>query len=164
MVQKDRHTASKLNIPPSIFPRASRRILSSSSRTVTVKKEMKQTRRREEGAKRVRGTGGGYRKPRGPTTNATAPLSFYNRKAHISQPVSPHAWFPVATPSYSPASPFSLPPPCNRNPYGSPSFPPRLFLSHFAPRLRVLRFPSSDLPPPFFGRSVGEGVWAAGRG
>lgn len=24
-------------------------------------------------------------------TNATAPLSFYNRKAHISQPVSPHA-------------------------------------------------------------------------
>lgn len=26
-----------------------------------------------------------------------SPLSFYNRKAHISQAVSPHGWFPVAT-------------------------------------------------------------------
>lgn len=48
-------------------------------------------RRREEVmvvAWRLEEVGGGYRKP---STNATAPLSFYNRKAHISQLVSPHA-------------------------------------------------------------------------
>ncbi|KYM85743.1 hypothetical protein ALC53_04524 [Atta colombica] len=37
----------------------------------------------------VRSTGGGYRKPHGPTTNATAPLSFYNRKAHINTSTNP---------------------------------------------------------------------------
>lgn len=83
----------------------------------------------------------------GPTTNATAPLSFYNRKAHISQPVSPHAWFPVATP-FS-LAPFPLSPltssanPLRHSRVSFPRFPRRRQLS-----LCVLHFPSSDLPPP----------------
>lgn len=64
----------------------------------------------------------------------------------------------MATPSYSlplPLSPsFPLAAAIRTAALLSP--PPCLFLSHFAPRLRVLGFPSSNLPPPF-GRSVGEG-------
>jgi len=76
--------------------------------SMTAKKEVKQIREGwREGERRGRigrgrprdtrrrGGGGvaavGYRKLSAPTTNAMAPLSFYNRKAHISQPVSPHA-------------------------------------------------------------------------
>lgn len=40
------------------------------------------------------GSGRAIGKPR--ATNAATPLSFCNRKAHISQLISPHAWFPVA--------------------------------------------------------------------
>lgn len=160
------HPRAKLNIPPSIFPRASRRILSSSCRTATAKKEVKQTRegRREAGA----GGGEGHRRwlsetPRPHDQCHGAFIVLQQKGAHQSTGISSRL-ISRGHPLVLARHPFHPPnPPRSRNPYGSPSFPPAASLSlafcSEAPRPPLSFFRPSAPPrrPPFFGRSVGEG-------
>lgn len=158
------HPRAKLNIPPSIFPRASRRILSSSSRPATAKKEVKQTRegrRREERARGAQAAAIGN--PTAPrpmprrlyrfTTERRTSVNRYLLTLDFPWPPPRARPLPLSRPLVAAIPTAALlstpsPPPCrvsfSRISLRGSARPPLSFFRPSAPRRR----------PPFFGRSV----------